>query len=160
MFSGQKMEIEVQITLWEPKLLSLSEEVITSPRNVQNRNIRQILGHLVDSVTNNTHRIIHLQNLESPLTFPNYASNGNNDRWIAIQNYNDEDWFDLVQLWKYSLKHYCHVVENVDESKLENEWVAGPERLISLRKMINDFFPHLQLHLKEIDELLHSDPLE
>lgn len=160
MVSGQKMEIEGLISLWEPKLLSFPEYIITSHRNVQNRNIKQILGHLVDSATNNIHRIVHLQNLESPLTFPNYAANGNNDRWITIQNYNDEDWFELVQLWKYSLKHYCHVVENVDESKLENEWIAGPERWISLRKMINDFIPHLQLHLNEIDELLGSDSLE
>lgn len=160
MFPEQRSQIKESIDIWEPKLLSLSEEVIISRRNAQNRNIKQILGHLVDSATNNTHRIIYLQNLESPLIFPNYASNGNNDRWIAIQNYNDEDWSDLVQLWKYSLKHYCHVVENVDESKLENEWIAGPGRMISLRKMIGDFLPHLQLHLDEIEELIQTGTSE
>jgi hypothetical protein len=155
MFSQHLSNISALISNWEPKLLSLSEEVIILRRNAQNRNIKQILGHLVDSISNNTHRIIHLQNLSSPLTFPNYATNGNNDRWIAIQNYADENWYDLVQLWKYSLKHFCHVVENVDESKLENEWIAGSERMISLQKMIEDFLPHLYLHLNEIDELIN-----
>ena len=160
MFSNHLSQISALISIWEPKLLSLSDEIITNGKNKQNRNIKQILGHLVDSISNNTHRIIHLQNLSSPLTFPNYASNGNNDRWIAIQNYNEEDWFDLVPLWKYSLKHFCHIVENVDESKLDNEWIAGSGRLISLRKMIEDFLPHLQLHLNEIEELIQSAATE
>ena len=42
-------------------------------------------------------RIVHLQYRESPLRFPNYASDGNKDRWIAIQNYQEEDWNLLVQ---------------------------------------------------------------
>jgi uncharacterized damage-inducible protein DinB len=33
---------------WEPKLASLSEEIITQRRNSQNRTIKQILGHLID----------------------------------------------------------------------------------------------------------------
>jgi len=77
--------------LWVPKLLGLSHNIITNRRNSQNRTIRQILGHMVDSASNNTHRIVHLQYQESPLRFPNYATHGNNDRWIAIQNYQHED---------------------------------------------------------------------
>src|ERR1035437_3851029 len=86
--------------LWEEKLLKLPANVITERRNSQNRTIKQILGHLIDSASNNTHRIIHLQYQNTPVEFPNYASNGNNDRWIAIQNYQNENWENLVQLLK------------------------------------------------------------
>jgi len=68
------------IEKWEPHLLGLSNAIISEPKNIQNRSIRQILGHLVDSASNNTHRIVHLQYRENPMTFPNYASEGNNDR--------------------------------------------------------------------------------
>jgi hypothetical protein len=67
---------------WEPMLMSMSQDLIMEKRNGQDRNIRQIVGHMVDSASNNTHRMVHLQYRESPLRFPNYARHGNNDRWI------------------------------------------------------------------------------
>jgi hypothetical protein len=149
-------EISASIGEWEPRLASLENEIITGRRNFQNRSIKQILGHVIDSTSNNIHRIVHLQNLASPLVFPNYASFGNNDRWIRIQNYQNENWMNLIQLWKYSLLHLCHVIENVDESKLSNEWLAGPGEVVTLEVMINDFTRHLKLHLLEIDDLINE----
>lgn len=142
------------IEKWEPILSNLSNQTIVAKRNSQNRTIKQIVGHLIDSATNNTHRIIHLQNLPSPLTFPNYASSGNNDKWIAIQDFQNEDWHTLIQLWKYSNLHLVHVIGNVDSSKLNNEWIAAPDKRISLKQMILDYQPHLKLHLSEIRELM------
>lgn len=139
---------------WEPRLLALSEEIISDRKNSQNRSIRQILGHLFDSASNNTHRIVHLQYRESPMSFPNYATFGNNDRWIAIQDYQHEDWHNLVQLWKYANLHLIHVIRNVDQSKLENQWISSETKLISLRENIEYYLPHFDLHLAEIEELI------
>lgn len=145
--------IKRNIKEWEPILINLSNDTITTKRNNQNRTIKQILGHLVDSASNNTHRIIHLQNLPSPLIFPNYASNGNNDRWIAIQNYQHEDWNNLIQLWKYNNLHLIHVIENILPEKIDNEWIASPNKNITLSTMVIDYLKHLELHLSEISEL-------
>jgi len=153
--SETAVEIKSIINVWEPRLASLPETIITDRRNGQNRNIKQILGHLIDSTSNNTHRVVHLQYQESPFSFPNYATFGNNDRWIAIQDYQKEDWHNMIQLWKYSLLHFCHVINSLNDDKLENEWIAGPGRNITLRAMIVDFLPHLKLHLKEIDDLIN-----
>lgn len=147
-------EIISLVNLWEPQLINLDNNVITNCRNSQNRNIRQIVGHMVDSATNNTHRIIHLQNLTNPVVYPNYASDGNNDRWIAIQNFQDENWFDLIQLWKYSNLHIAHVIKNMKVEKLQKQWIAGAGRLISLEEMVCDYPRHLKLHLDEILELM------
>ncbi len=144
------------INEWESKVLKLTEEKITQKRNNQNRTIKQIMGHMIDSASNNTHRFVHLQYQESPLSFPNYATNGNNDRWIAIQNYQEEDWINLIQLWKYVHLHLVHVISNVNSGKLENEWDSKSEYgNISLKDMIVDFISHLKLHITEIDELLN-----
>jgi hypothetical protein len=147
-------EIISLIEIWEPKLSALNNSVLESRRNSQNRTIKQILGHLIDSVSNNTHRIIHLQYQKSPFEFPNYATFGNNDKWIAIQDYQNEEWHIMVQLWKYSYLHFCHVIKNADDSKLGNEWISGPGQKTSLQAMIMDFPRHLRLHLSEIDELI------
>ena len=154
--SALTREILQLVKEWEPRLASLPTETITQRRNNQDRTIKQILGHLIDSTSNNTHRIVHLQYQESPFSFPNYATFGNNDRWIAIQSYQNEDWNIMIQLWKYSLIHLCHVINNVNDSKLENEWISGPEKNITLRTMIVDFPIHLKLHLTEINELINS----
>ena len=147
-------EIESLTSLWFPRFTEMQVHEITDRRNSQDRNIKQILGHLIDSTSNNIHRIIHLQNLPSPLTFPNYASNGNNDRWIAIQDYENEDWSIMTSLWKYSQLHLCHVINCIDDNKLSNEWIAGPGGNISLSEMVNDYTRHLRLHLSEIEDLL------
>ncbi len=135
--------------------MQLPEDMITKRLNSQNRTIKQIVGHMVDSASNNTHRIIHLQYQTSPLIFPDYANLGNNDRWIALQNYQDENWEDLVQLWKYSNIHIVHVINNVNIEKLDNEWIDALNTAVSLKTMIIDYLPHLRLHLGEIEDLIN-----
>lgn len=151
------LEIYAQIDHWVPILTSLSADIIAKPRNNQGRNIKQILGHLIDSTSNNTHRVVHLQYQDSPFFFPNYATFGNNDRWIAIQNYEAEDWKIMITLWRYSLLHFCHVINNVNDNKLGNEWISGPDKRITLHSMIIDFPKHLRLHLDEIKDLIDSN---
>jgi hypothetical protein len=141
---------------WELRLLSLPEEVIGNRRNIQNRTIKQIVGHMVDSASNNTHRIIHLQYNMSPLIYPDYANLGNNDRWIAIQNYQNENWENLVQLWKYSNLHIAHVIDNVNPEKQNNEWISALQQRVSLKAMILDYLSHFKLHLNEIEDLINS----
>jgi len=141
---------------WEVKLQALPEVLISEKKNSQNRTIRQILGHLVDSASNNTHRVIHLQYQASPLIFPDYANLGNNDRWIAIQDYQTENWSDLIQLWKYANKHFVHIVRHVNADKLTNEWITALGIRISLKSMIDNYLPHFELHLREIDELIEQ----
>jgi len=154
-FELNNQELLTLIEEWEPRLLALKEENIAGRRNSQNRTIRQIVGHLVDSASNNTHRIIHLQYQPSPLVFPDYANLGNNDRWIAIQHYQQENWNDLVQLWKYSNIHLVHVIRNVNPEKLDNFWITALKKEVPLKTMIIDYLRHFKLHLGEIEELIN-----
>jgi hypothetical protein len=146
-----------EVENWEEIFRQLPDGLISVRQNKQGRTVRQILGHLIDSASNNTHRIIHLQYQESPLIFPNYATNGNNDRWIAIQNYQEENWHNMVQLWKYSHLHLVHVIINVNPDKLDNEWIAGPQKTVILRDMITDYLRHFKLHLDEIRLLINQE---
>jgi hypothetical protein len=155
-FESICQELLTLIKEWEKKLLALPVNVITERRNSQNRTIKQITGHMVDSASNNTHRIVHLQYQQSPLIFPDYANLGNNDRWIAIQNYQDEDWNNLVQLWEYTNIHIVHVIQNINTEKLDNVWISALNEKISLKAMVVDFPRHFKLHLNEINELINK----
>ena len=150
-------ELQNLVESWEPRLMAMSQDLILTRRNNQDRNIRQIVGHMVDSASNNTHRMVHLQYRESPLHVPNYATHGNNDRWIDIQDYESSDWNNLVNLWKYANLHITHVIRNVDPSKLDKQWLYDENTLISLREGIVDYLRHFKLHLDEITELENKD---
>ncbi len=129
---------------------------VATKTNKQHRTVKQIVGHLCDSASNNTHRIVHLQYQNSPLIFPDYANLGKNDLWIKLQDYQNYDWEDLQALLKATTKHVAYVIKNVDETKLQNEWISALNERISLEAMIVDFPRHFKLHLDEIVELLHS----
>nr|WP_319401954.1 hypothetical protein [uncultured Carboxylicivirga sp.] len=148
--------IEKGVSEWEDVLNRLDLQIISKRRNGQDRTIKQIVGHMVDSASNNTHRIVHLQYQPSPFKFPCYASNGNNDRWIAIQNYQNEDWKQLIQLWKFTHLHYIHVVKFIHPDKRHNQWDSG-DGLVTLIDMVNDFPRHFNLHINEIQELINQN---
>ena len=138
---------------WLPILKDLEGPVITNLRNRQDRTIKQIAGHLIDSASNNLHRMIHLQYQPTPLIFPDYANLGANDRWIALQNYQEEEWDLLVQLLRCLNLHFIHVMNQIDSSAWENIWISALDQEITLRAMIADYPRHFRLHLDEIREL-------
>ena len=84
-FESISRELLSLIKEWEPKLSALPDQVISKRRNSQHRTIKQIIGHMVDSASNNTHRVIHLQYQESPLNFPDYANRNKNH--VGIRNW-------------------------------------------------------------------------
>jgi len=61
----------------------------------------------------------------------------------------------MVALWKYANLHVVHVIQQVDASKLNNEWQSSEDQLISLKDGIINYLSHLKLHLSEIDDLIN-----
>lgn len=98
-FSHITDDIAKVIETEERLLNDLSVEVITLRKNKQNRTIKQILGHLIDSASNNHQRMVRLQYSKDLLFFPDYRQD--NDLWIALQDYQNADWANLIQLWKF-----------------------------------------------------------
>jgi hypothetical protein len=150
-FSNITNEISKVIEIWEPKLTNLPIDTISQKRNNQNRTIKQILGHLIDSASNNHQRMIRLQ-YNSDLIFPDYRQD--NDLWIALQDFQNEDWNILIQLWKYFNLHMIQVIKSVDQSKLDNYWHDFEGTKVTLKQMIEDYLCHIDLHLNEIQELI------
>jgi hypothetical protein len=147
----------ILISELEEILKNTDEKTIKTKRNNQDRTIKQIVGHLGDSASNNTHRIIHLQYQLTPLIFPDYGNFGVNDKWIAIQDYNNYNWNDLIELMKYTNIHITNVIKNIDSSKLQNKWISALEDQYTLEEMIVDYPLHFKLHLEQIKELISSE---
>lgn len=145
--------IEELISIWEVKLLQLTQEIRTERFNSQNRNIKQILGHMIDSASNNHQRIVRLQYTEK-LDFPDYRQD--NDTWINIQNFEQEDWSKMINMWKYYNLHLGHIFLNVNPECLGNSWTDFEGTVVTLREMIEGYLVHFELHLLEIKELIEQ----
>lgn len=141
------------IDAWEQKLMDLPLETIANKRNKQNRTIKQILGHLIDSAANNHQRMVRLQ-YHAKLSFPDYQQD--NDLWIALQDYQNADWHTIVQLWKYYNLHMIQVIKSVDETKLDHSWLSFENTKVTLQQMIEGYLGHIELHLNEIQELIEK----
>ncbi|MDD6253658.1 MAG: DinB family protein [Candidatus Cryptobacteroides sp.] len=159
-------EILAIVNIEEPILRSLSEDVITTRFNHQNRSIKMLLGHLVDSASNNQQRMVRLQYAprvghcipdgeRGLLVFPDYTQD--NDLWIHLQDYQREDWDTLVSLWKFFNLHVAHIINAVDRTKLSSYWLDYEGHQVTLNDMILGYTDHLRLHIGQIHELMEID---
>ena len=147
----------------EPILRSLPEDVISTRFNHQNRSIKMLLGHLVDSASNNHQRMVRLQYAprvghcipdgeRGMLVFPDYTQD--NDLWIRLQDYQSEDWDTLISLWKHYNLHIAHIIGCVDPAKLSAYWLDYQGNQVTLNDMILGYTVHLKLHIGHIHELM------
>lgn len=150
-FSNVTNGISGYVDAWEQKLVGLPVDTISTKRNKQNRTIKQIVGHLVDSAANNHQRMVRLQ-YHDTLDFPDYQQD--NDLWIALQDYQNADWVNLVQLWKFYNLHIIQVIKSADRSTIDNVWHNFEGQTITLREMIEGYLGHLDLHFDEIQDLI------
>lgn len=139
------------VEIWEETLMNLPIQEIGEKKNKQSRTIKQLIGHLIDSASNNHQRIVRLQ-YNQYLEFPDYRQD--NDLWIVVQDYQHADWVNLVQLWKFYNLHLIQVIKVVDQTKLNNYWNDFEGNKINLYDMIEGYLVHLELHINEIQELI------
>lgn len=146
-------QISELIDKWVPILENIPNDVLMHKRNWQNRTIKQVIGHLIDSASNNHQRMVRLQ-YNKVLVFPDFRQH--NDLWMALQDYQHEDWNDMVQLWKFYNRHIIHVIRSLNLSKVENYWHDFEGTKVTLEQIIEGYLWHLELHLKEIEVLLEN----
>ncbi len=145
------LEIRKLAFEWEEKLRDLPEDVTLTRLNRQGRNIKQIIGHMIDSASNNHQRMVRLQ-YSTNLVFPDYTQE--NDMWISIQQHQQENWYEMLQLWKYFHIHIAHIISHTDQSWLNNSWTDANGEPHSLKDVIFDYAAHMTLHINEIKQLM------
>lgn len=102
--------------------------------------LKEIVGHLIDSASNNHQRFVRLQigNLEE---FPAYEA----EQWIRIQQYNRMDWGMLKDLWLHFNTLILSLVERIPEKCLTNTW-SPDDNPRTLEWLVNDYYRHLRWH--------------
>jgi DinB family protein len=106
---------------------------------------KQVLGHLIDSASNNHQRFVRAS-LELSLAFPGYDQDGN----VRVQAVQEADWQLLVSLWAAYNRYLAHVLAHVPDVALETPCRIGQGESVTLHFLAEDYFKHLLHHLSQI----------
>lgn len=106
---------------------------------------KQILGHLIDSASNNHQRFVRAQ-LQDELRWPGYDQSG----CVRVQRYQDARWSDLLVFWATYNRFLAHVLANVPDEKRHTQCWIGNNPVMTLEELAADYLTHLEHHLDQI----------
>jgi hypothetical protein len=129
----------------EPGLREISETESMQPILAGGWSRKQVLGHLIDSASNNHQRFVRAA-LQTSLDFPGYDQGGS----VGVQAVQDADWQLLVALWAAYNRYLAHVIARLPASKLETVCRIGSSDAVTLGFLATDYVTHLVHHLSQL----------
>lgn len=140
----------------EPSLRAISESDSAKAPAPGKWSPRQVLGHLIDSASNNHQRFVRGA-LQDDLVFPGYAQDG----WVELQRYDATAWSELLTLWSAFNRHIARVMSSVPEDvrtrarerhNLDEIATHAPPRPedATLDYFMSDYVDHFEMHMRQI----------
>ena len=133
------------------KYKGLDNKITSTRLGVDKWTLKEIVGHLIDSASNNHQRFVRLQIVDE-LVFPGYGKD--NSKWLEIEKYNELNFYDIISLWKQYNILIGNIIKGADESKLENYWIKSDGDKITLKDLMIDYVRHMREHVKHFEETL------
>ena len=138
------------------RLLSVSDERASRAPQPGKWSAKQIIGHLIDSASNNHQRFVRAQ-FSDDLVFDGYEQEG----WVAAQDYANADWKSLLTLWREFNLHLARVIERTPRRVAElprprhnlHQLAMKPfdaSRPATLVWFMDDYVDHLEHHMKQV----------
>ncbi|WP_073232819.1 DinB family protein [Pedobacter caeni] len=105
---------------------------------------KEMLGHLIDSATNNHQRFVRAQFEESPTIV--YDQNN----WNTYSHYNQLDSKQLILFWETYNRHLLALIQNIAPENLSKTCSNGGEASQSIEWLFIDYVAHMEHHLKQM----------
>lgn len=126
-----------------PNLLAaIDEQSFSAKANPEKWSKKEILGHLIDSATNNHQRLVRGQFENVPTI--TYEQNN----WNKCNYYQQIENKQLISFWTAYNKQLLELIKRIPQNKLENK--VQTENLVNIQFIIDDYVEHLEHHLKQI----------
>jgi hypothetical protein len=128
-----------------PRLRSIADQESAVRPAPDKWSKKEILGHLIDSASNNHQRFVRAQ-LSGEIRLPGYDQ----EAWARTQSYQTETWENLVELWNSYNLHLLHTASTMPEDKLSSLCFIGENEPVTLEYLVVDYIRHLKHHLQQI----------
>ena len=129
----------------EPRLRQVDAAESSKPILPGGWSSKQVMGHLIDSASNNHQRFVRAAQ-QASLEFPGYDQEGN----VRLEAPQEADWALLVSLWATYNRYLAHVIARLPATKLETVCRIGAGEPVSLSFVATDYLAHMVHHLRQI----------
>jgi hypothetical protein len=106
---------------------------------------KQIVGHMMDSASNNRQRFVRAA-IEGRYAGPKYAQ----ESWVTAHGYARQPWERLLRWWEVQNEVLAAVVDEIEDARLGAVCVVGEDAPVTLRYLIEDYIGHQKHHLAQI----------
>ena len=127
------------------RLRALSDEHASRPPAPGKWSPKELIGHLLDSATNNHNRFVR-GILDPEVRLPKYEQEG----WVRVQEYATADWSVLLGFWGLYNMHLARVIERIPASEVGTPCYIGDDPPVPLGELAADYVRHLEHHLGQI----------
>jgi hypothetical protein len=139
-----------------PALRGMSDAEARRPLKPGKWCAREVIGHLIDSASNNHQRFVRAQ-LKDDLIFDGYEQ----DAWVSLQHYGEAPWTELIDLWRNFNLHIARVMQLASkDERLRKRARHNLDQLAwkpisrdepaTLDYFMRDYVGHLEHHLEQI----------
>ena len=104
---------------------------------------KEIIGHLIDSATNNHQRFVRGQFEDRPRIV--YDQNN----WNKYNFYQQIDKQQIIDFWTVYNRQLLELIKQIPNENLQLECFVG-DKLLTLDFLVNDYVEHLEHHLKQV----------
>ena len=138
----------------EPGLRRISDADSTVRPRPEKWSHREIIGHLIDSASNNHQRFVRAPGM-ADLVFSGYDQDG----WVELQQYQDVPWNELLDLWVAFNRQIARVMDAIPEAvrgkvhtrhNLDLVAFRVEQAVPTLEWFMLDYVAHLEHHLRQV----------
>jgi hypothetical protein len=124
-------------------LTQISEEKMSEKPTPNKWSKKEIIGHLIDSATNNHQRFVRGQFEAIPEIW--YDQN----KWNEYGYYQQIDSKLIISFWTIYNRQLVEIITRIPAENLKKQIKAG-DVLLNIEYLFNDYVEHLEHHLKQV----------
>ena len=124
-------------------LMEISEENMSMKPSPKKWSKKEVIGHLIDSATNNHHRLVRGQfELKPEIVY-------DQDKWNEFNFYQEIDSAQLINFWTIYNRQLIELIKQIPKGNLTNEINVGYKN-VTFELLIVEYVEHLEHHLKQL----------
>jgi hypothetical protein len=129
----------------EPLLRKITDAEANVPRSPEKWSRKEIVGHLLDSASNNHQRFVRAA-LQGELTFPGYSQ----EALVKLERFRDLPWTELLDFWLAYNRFLAHLMASLPPASEGVQCKIGNDAPVTLGWIVSDYVEHLKHHLNQV----------